>query len=61
MDPDWLGAHHTCCADFMGPFTSGGLDVTLKCGPADELSMTTKRPTGADSFPVRAFHLLPCE
>ncbi|KAJ1491875.1 hypothetical protein T484DRAFT_1772918, partial [Baffinella frigidus] len=37
--------------DFMGPFTSGGLDVTLKCGPNDELSMTTKIPAGADTFP----------
>jgi hypothetical protein len=44
----------------MGPFTSGGLDVTLKCGPNDELSMTTKIPAGADTFPVRAFQRPPC-
>ncbi|KAJ1467087.1 hypothetical protein T484DRAFT_1859844 [Baffinella frigidus] len=37
--------------NFMVPFLSGGLDVTLKCGPNDELSITTKQPADADTFP----------
>ena len=55
MDPDWHGTHHTS-ADFMDPFTSSGLDVTLKCGLDDETSMTTKRPAGSRTGapPVRA-------
>ena len=31
--------------------------MTLKCGPNDELSMTTKRPAGADDFPVFFFFI----
>ena len=54
MDPDWHGTRHTCSADFFVPFTSSGLDVTLKCGMDDEISMTTKRPAGSDEPPVRA-------
>ena len=54
MDPDWHGTHRTRSAGFMVPFTSSGLDVTLKCGPDDEISMTTKRPEGSFGPPVRA-------